>query len=60
MGELADAIIDGESCQMCGVPIEHGEGFPTYCSVECAKNHGASKSTIANLKQRLIEFEKEQ
>ena len=56
MGEYADAIIHGESCQMCGVPIEHGDGYPTYCSVRCAKDHGATKRTIDELRDRLKEF----
>lgn len=53
MGEYADAIIEGDSCQMCGVPVHHGEGFPTYCSVECAKDHGASKDEIRSLKDQM-------
>jgi DNA polymerase III epsilon subunit-like protein len=59
MGEYADAIIDGESCQMCGIPIYHGEGFPTYCSVQCAKDHGADQQTIKALRRVLIEIQDE-
>lgn len=45
MGEIADAMINGEMCEMCGVPLS-GEagGFPRYCSKECAKDRGADES----------------
>lgn len=49
MGEIADAMIDGEMCAMCGVYLE-GEawGFPCYCSKQCAKDAGVplSEATI--------------
>lgn len=48
MGEIADSMIYGECCEMCGVPLA-GEagGFPRYCSSECAKDRGASESQVA-------------
>jgi len=55
MGDLTDDILDGESCQLCGVPVAHGNGYPTYCSVDCAKDHGASYGTIQALKRDLRE-----
>lgn len=30
MGEIADAIIEGDMCQFCGELME-GEGFPQTC-----------------------------
>jgi len=53
MGEYADSIIDGEVCQMCGAYVEHGEGHLTYCSVQCARDHGASQNEIKNLKDQM-------
>lgn len=48
MGDIADAMINGEMCEMCGVPLE-GEayGIPRYCSAECADDRGADHSQIA-------------
>lgn len=42
MGEIADSMINGETCEMCGVFLD-GErpGYPRYCSLECAKDRGA-------------------
>lgn len=48
MGEIADSMIYGECCEMCGVPLD-GEamGFPRYCSEACAKDRGADSSQVA-------------
>ena len=41
MGEIADAMIGGEMCAMCGVYLEgEASGFPSYCSIQCAKDAG--------------------
>lgn len=32
MGEIADSIIDGEMCQVCGCYMGGGAGFPRTCS----------------------------
>jgi hypothetical protein len=32
MGEIADAVIDGELCQQCGEYIGPGDGFPRTCA----------------------------
>lgn len=34
MGEMADAIIDGECCQVCGQYFEEEQGYPCTCE-EC-------------------------
>lgn len=41
MGEIADAMIGGEMCAMCGVYLA-GEpsGIPSYCSAQCARDAG--------------------
>lgn len=48
MGEIADAMINGEMCEACGVPLG-GEsyGIPRYCSTECADDRGADHSQVA-------------
>lgn len=32
MGEIADSMINGESCQLCGVYIGDEVGYPRYCN----------------------------
>lgn len=36
MGEYADYILNGDDCQICGVYIGEGDGFPRTCK-ECKK-----------------------
>jgi len=45
MGEIADMMIGGEMCAMCGVylDVDEGAGIPTYCSESCAKDAGFKK-----------------
>lgn len=54
MGEIADAMIGGEMCEGCGEYLECDEcediGVPAYCSLECAKDRGASKEQVCNHK----------
>lgn len=38
MGEIADSMINGLLCCMCGVVLDGEEpGFPRYCSKDCAE-----------------------
>ena len=50
MGEIAESMISGESCEGCGEFLDceicEGTGIPAYCSAECARNRGASKEQI--------------
>ncbi len=47
MGEIADSMIYGEACEMCGVWLDgEASGFPRYCSEECAKDRGADISQV--------------
>jgi len=50
MGEIADAMLNGDMCAMCGVMLENEEdmGIPMYCSDECMKdgNEKPDKSRI--------------
>lgn len=33
MGEIAEALINGDDCQICGVPFDdEGDGFPRTCA----------------------------
>jgi hypothetical protein len=42
MGDVADMMLDGTLCEMCGVFVsDTPPGYPQYCSPECAKDRGA-------------------
>lgn len=41
MGDITDMMLEGDLCGFCGGFIEGaGEGFPRYCSRDCAKEAG--------------------
>lgn len=40
MGEITEMMLDGVLCECCGTFIGEGEGFPGYCSEQCAKDRG--------------------
>ena len=41
MGEIADMMLEGDLCECCGCYIDgDGEGFPRYCSPQCARDRG--------------------
>lgn len=46
MGEIADMMLDGTMCAMCGEflniddPDHEPAGFPQYCSRQCAEDAG--------------------
>lgn len=41
MGEIAEAMLEGDLCEGCGVYIDDdARGFPRYCSRECAEGRG--------------------
>lgn len=37
MGEMAEAILDGDFCQVCGVFLGDGMGFPRTC-LDCQED----------------------
>lgn len=42
VGEIADAMINGELCECCGMYIEgDAPGYPRYCSEQCARDRKA-------------------
>jgi len=47
MGEIAEAMINGELCEACGAGLEQkGDGYPMYCSLGCAADRGADESQV--------------
>jgi len=44
MGEIAEMMLDGTMCECCGEFIHEGEsnGFPRYCSEQCASDRGVN------------------
>lgn len=48
MGEIADMMIGGEMCAMCGVylDVEEGAGIPSYCSESCARDAGFNPDEV--------------
>lgn len=44
MGEMAEMMLDGTLCEACGTYIDDDgdEGFPRYCSNQCARDRGAT------------------
>lgn len=47
MGEYAEMALDGTVCESCGVFIDDGggQGFPRYCSKQCARDRGVGDVT---------------
>jgi hypothetical protein len=42
MGEIAEAMLDGTLCEGCGTYLGGvAQGFPGYCSDQCARDRGA-------------------
>lgn len=53
MGEMADDIIDGASCELCGVYFKDDHGYPVVCK------HCWSQLTKAERKNHQLATEKE-
>jgi len=48
MGEIAEMMLDGTLCEGCGVFLsDEPEGFPSYCSAQCAHDRGATAAGAA-------------
>lgn len=47
---IADMMFEGDLCEACGCFIDEGggQGFPRYCSPQCAADRGAPRGTIAD------------
>lgn len=53
MGEIAEAMLSGKMCEMCGVYLEDNDmDIPMYCSAQCARDRGVPEKDI---KYRVIE-----
>jgi hypothetical protein len=52
MGEIAEMMLDGTLCECCGEFIHDGEaeGFPRYCSPQCAADRGQLTMTRKELR----------
>jgi hypothetical protein len=46
MGDVADAMLDGDLCEQCGVYMEGGAGYPQTCSACRRANREQSALTI--------------
>lgn len=46
MGDVADMMLDGTLCEGCGDFIGDGDGYPQYCSPQCAEDRGASELQV--------------
>lgn len=56
MGEIADSMVNGELCAMCGVALDYSKevdeepyGIPMYCSESCAIDAGYSKKDAKHM-----------
>lgn len=45
MGEIADSMIEGETCSFCGVMFENPHGYPIACQSCWDKDCGVQKAT---------------
>ena len=47
MGEYAKMMLDGTCCECCGAFLDgEAQGFPRYCSLQCARDRGAEGLTL--------------
>lgn len=46
MGEYAEMMLDGTCCEGCGEYLGDGDGFPAYCSPQCAAGRGAEYDVL--------------
>lgn len=50
MGEIAEEMLTGVSCEACGEYLECDEceemGIPAYCCIGCAKDRGRGKDAV--------------
>lgn len=46
MGEIADDMVNGFCCSLCGVYFENENGFPVLC-VSCAKGHSFDSNGLS-------------
>lgn len=56
MGEIAEMMLDGTLCEACGEFIGGGQGFPGYCSAQCARDRGMTYTPPSRRQRR--EWEK--
>ena len=49
MGDIADAMLDGDLCQCCGVYMEGGAGFPQTCDACARSNMEAAQRVVRTM-----------
>lgn len=57
MGEIADSMIDGDSCQECGVCFEVSHGFPVLCG-DCWNAEFSHRVSLALKRGGIVNREK--
>lgn len=59
MGEIAEMMLDGTMCECCGEFLDgEAEGFPRYCSPQCARDRGAEDLTLTRKERGQIKSAK--
>ena len=49
MGDIADGMINGKFCEMCGMHLDgDAPGYPRYCTSECADDRGVGDSQVVD------------
>lgn len=47
MGAVAESMLTGEACEMCGIWLPgKAPGHPRYCSEECAEDRSAPMELV--------------
>lgn len=52
MGDIADAMIDGDMCEQCGEWIGHGEGYARLCRGCQRDTYGEKRKAKKKTKKR--------
>ena len=55
MGEMAEAMLNGEFCQGCGEFLGDGDGYPTFCR-GCRKTERPERETRPMVGDDLLRF----
>lgn len=55
MGEIAEMMLNGDVCEMCGEFFHDDEspGIPRYCSKQCAEDRGAEYINYSRPKNQI-------
>lgn len=53
MGDVADAMLDGDLCEQCGVYMENGAGYPQTCSACLRANVEATRRAVVPMASKV-------